>query len=222
MKNLEIKKNQNESITDLINVVEKSEYINSDSFDCIECFIEIDNKIDFFKENLELEFLDKLEKLDKLNYINLSISFSAHKKYISEIINKEHKEVTNEADKKLSIAIPLSIVGLTPYYYKKSVLRKLFHLLFIILGIMLIYLGYETILYPTLNNGNLPISNSIQIEKVRNVGAFILGLGIFFYILQFIMSLKIIISERKNHLTNILTIDTLKTYANGLNKIKLD
>jgi len=111
------------SMRNLINLIEKSENINPRSFNWQDCYVELDNKIDFCKEHLDKENLDKLESLDKQNELNFSVAKKRHKNYLKETIENIQTEITNHENKSTVIAFALSLIGLNPIYYRLKFIK---------------------------------------------------------------------------------------------------
>ena len=86
VKSFELLENDDATLREITNLVEKSENSDSEDFEWQELFREIDNKIDFCKENLDNEHLPKLEILDQLNADNFQKVKNEHIDYIERVI----------------------------------------------------------------------------------------------------------------------------------------
>jgi hypothetical protein len=208
------------SIRNLINLIEKSENINPRSFNWQDCYVELDNKIDFCKEHLDKENLDKLESLDKQNASNFSVAKERHKTYLKETIENIQAEITNHENKSTVLAFALSLIGLNPIYYKLNFGKIFGHLFGTIVGGICIYHGYITFIDPKMHHGNLPINNDSDINIVKNVGIAIMVIGLVFYLPVLINSIRRIIAAQKNNSNREETSETLKKYLVNLNKSK--
>lgn len=209
------------SIRNLINLIEKSENINPRSFNWQDCYVELDNKIDFCKEHLDKEYLEKLEALDNQNAMNFSVAKEQHKNYIAKTIENIKNEITNYESQNLALSCLLSLLGLNPVYYKMN-FRKIFgHLLGTTIGAICFYYGYITYIDPKMHHGNLPIENEAQIKIIKNVGIAIIIIGAVFYFPVLISSIKRIMNAQKINTNNQENLSTLTKYLGDLNKSKL-
>lgn len=208
------------SVKNLINIIEKSENINPKSFNWQDCYIELDNKIDFCKEHIDKEHLEKLEALDNQNSINFSVAKEQHKNYIAKTIENIKNEITNYESRNLAIVFLLSIIGLNPIYYKMNFGKIFGHLFGTIIGAICFYYGYNTYTDPTMHHGNLPIQNEAQIKIVKNIGIAIIGIGAILYFPVLISSIKRIMNAQKINTNNQETLSTLTKYLGEINKAK--
>lgn len=208
------------SVRNLINLIEKSENINPRSFNWQDCYLELDNKIDFCKEHLDKEHLGKLEALDNQNAMNYSVAKERHKNYIIKTIENIKNEITNYESRNLTLSFILSLLGLNPIYFKMNFGKIFGHLFGTIVGVICFYYGYITYIDPTMHHGNLPIENEAQIKIVKNVGIAIIVIGAVFYFPVIISSIKRIMNAQKINTNNLETLSTLTKYLGELNKSK--
>lgn len=208
------------SVRNLINLIEKSENVNPRSFNWQDCFVELDNKIDFCKEHLDKENLEKLETLDNQNAMNFSVVKEQHKNYIAKTIENIKNEITNYESRNFTLGFLLSLFGLNPVYFKMNFGKIFGHLFGTIVGAICFYYGYITYIDPAMHHGNLPIENEVQIEIVRNVGIAIIVIGAIFYLPVLISSIRRILNAHKINTTNQETLSTLTKYLGELNKSK--
>ena len=102
VKSFELTANDEATLLKITNLVEKSENSDPEDFEWQELFRELDNKIDFCKENLNKEFHPKLEILDQLNADNFQKVKKEHIDYIKRVINVlEEDNVQNSEEKTL-------------------------------------------------------------------------------------------------------------------------
>lgn len=208
------------SVRNLINLIEKSGNVNPRSFNWQDCYIELDNKIDFCIEHLDKEHLDKLETLDKQNAINYGVAKEQHKNYIAETIENIKNKISNYDSRNLALGFLLSLFGLNPVYFKMSFGKIFGHLFGTIVGAICFYNGYITFIDPTMHHGNLPIENETQIKTVKNVGIAIIAIGAVFYLPVLISSIKRIMNAQKINTNNQETLSTLIIYLGDLSKSK--
>lgn len=208
------------SVRNLINLIEKSENINPRSFNWQDCYVELDNKIDFCKEHLDKEHLEKLEALDNQNAMNFSVAKEQHKNYIAKTIENIKNEITNYESRNLALGFLLSLLGLNPVYFKMNFGKIFGHLFGTIVGAICFYYGYITYIDPAMHHGNLPIENEAQIKIVKNVGIAIIIIGAAFYFPVLISSIKRIMNAQKVNTNNQETLSTLTKYLGELNKSK--
>jgi len=208
------------SVRNLINLIEKSENINPKTFNWQECYLELDNKIDFCKEHLDKEHQEKLEALDKDNAMNFAVAKERHKSFIAKTIENIKTEITINENRSLVLAFALSLLGLNPLYYKMNFGKIFGHLFGAIVGGICFYYGYITLIDPTMHHGNLPLNTDSEINKIKNVGIAIMVIGLVFYLPVLISSIKRIISVQKLNSNNQDTLVTLIKYLDDLNKFK--
>ncbi|MFO0323251.1 MAG: hypothetical protein ACK504_12590 [Bacteroidota bacterium] len=208
------------SVRSLINLIEKSEKINPRSFNWQDCYIELDNKIDFCKEHLDKEHLDKLETLDTKNAMNFSVANEQHKNHIAQTIEKIKKEITKYESLNLALGFLLSLIGMNPIYFKMNFGKIFGHLFGTIVGAICFYYGYVTYIDPIMHHGNLPIENEAQIKIVKNVGIAIIVIGSIFYFPVLITSIKRIMNLKKINSNNHETLSTLTKYLEEVTKSK--
>jgi hypothetical protein len=208
------------SVRNIINLIEKSENINPRSFNWQDCYIELDNKIDFCKENLDKDHLEKLESLDQQNSINFSIAKEKHKNFILETIENIKLEIANHEKRNLILAFIASILGFNPIFYRLNFGKIFGHLLGTLIGAICFYYGFLTYIDPINHHGNSSINTDADIDKLKNVGITIIVIGSLFYLPVIISSVIRILKEQKNNANNKETLTTLVNYLDNLNKSK--
>lgn len=170
VKSFELLNLQEDTIRQITNLVEKSENANPEDFEWQELFVEIDNKIDFCKENLSVEYQLKLEQLDKRNADNYQKIKTKHIEYIEQIIAFLKNTSIQPKTKNKKIATLLSFIGLRPYYMDGKHTLSIYNLILIGALTAIFYKGYITFDDPISNAGNMHIETSEQIEKVSRMG----------------------------------------------------
>ena len=208
------------SVRNLVNLIEKSENINPRSFNWQDCYIELDNKIDFCKEHLDKEHLDKLESLDQRNSMNFSVAKERHKTFIGQTIENIKLEMANYEKRNPILAFTISLLGFNPIFYKLNFGKIFSHLFSTVVGIICFYYGYIIYIDPIGHHGNLLINNDADLTKVKNLGITIIVIGSIFYLPVLISSIKRILIEQKNNVNNKETLITLTDYQDNLNKSK--
>ena len=87
VRNFGLLENHNLTLRELTNLVERSEHADHEDFEWHELFLEMDNKIDFCKDNLPSEFHEQLQRLDALNAQNFNTIKRKHLTYIDTVID---------------------------------------------------------------------------------------------------------------------------------------
>lgn len=206
IKQFELKNSEDITINKLINLIEKSENVNANTLNWQECFIEIDNKIEFCKENLNESNQTKLNELDEKNIFNFKLKKTEHITFIEGKLIEINTEFGKVKSKNIYYAIVFSLLGLNPFFYNKSIFKKISHFVFFILSIYFIYYGTMLKSKPKLYHGNIKIESSLDIEKIVSLGESMLYLGVFIYsilifssIIRIRKNIKKINSIEKNH-----------------------
>ena len=170
VKSFELLENDDATLREITNLVEKSENSDSEDFEWQELFREIDNKIDFCKENLDKEHLPKLEILDQLNADNFQKVKNEHINYIERVIVVLENNIKHSEQKNIILAKLLSFIGLRPYYMDGKVVSSLYNLVLLLIMGSIFYQGYITYSEPVLNAGDMPVATLEQIAKVSRMG----------------------------------------------------
>jgi hypothetical protein len=170
VKSFELLENDDATLREITNLVEKSENSDPEDFEWQELFREIDNKIDFCKENLDNEHLPKLEILDQLNADNFQKVKNEHINYIERVIVVLENNVKHSEQKNIILAKLFSFIGLRPYYMDGKVVSALYNLVLLLIMGSIFYQGYITYSEPVLNAGDMPVTTQEQIAKVSRMG----------------------------------------------------
>jgi hypothetical protein len=170
VKSFELLENDDATLREITNLVEKSENSDPEDFEWQELFREIDNKIDFCKENLNKEHLPKLEILDQLNADNFQKVKNEHIDYIERVIVVLENNVKHSEQKNIILAKLLSFIGLRPYYMDGKEVSALYNLVLLLIMGSIFYQGYITYSEPVLNAGDMPVTTQEQIAKVSRMG----------------------------------------------------
>lgn len=212
VKTFQLEANEKENIRELVNLVENSENIDASDFDWADVFVELDNKIDFCKENVETTHLEKLEALDQQNAANFSIAKTQHILYIQKTIEGHEQQLAKQNPLYHIFGALLSILGLGSFYYVTSTVKKCTHILLNILTFSFVYLGYQTYIDPIGNHGNLLIDTAEAIQKVRNTGMILIVIGTFTYVLMLQSSLRDLFSLNRSNKATSSRIGLLNDY----------
>ena len=131
---------------------------------------EIDNKIEFCKENLSQEFHPKLEILDQLNADNFQKVKQKHIEYIDRIILHLDTNVKQATQKSIPLAKLLAFFGLRAYYLDGKLTVSIYNIILLFLFVFVFYQGFVTYSDPISNAGTMHISTVEQISKVSRMG----------------------------------------------------
>jgi uncharacterized ubiquitin-like protein YukD len=201
------------TVRQMINLIEKSKGIEPNSFDFQECYIKLDNKIDFCKQHLDKEFLSQLEELDQVNESNYRNSVSVHKNYISELIKKIESDISKDNN---VLPVILSFIGFNPIYYKEKFSIIFNHLLGAIVGIPCLIYGslmyFDTLKY----HGNSSVGTEKEINDVKHIALIMFIVGTLFYLPILYGSFMRISNYNKTRTNKIDFLQKLKNYNSTL------
>lgn len=216
--NFELLANDEKTFRYLANLVEKAENTDPEDFEWNELFYELDNKIDFCKANLPVEFHAQLDKLDEINANNYKYVKSKHVVYVDSVIGHFENIAADLSKKKPSIAAALTFIGLRPSYMGEQFIYTLINILYIFLLGIIGYNGWLTYHYPTLFNGNLPKVTPADIELITTMGKVMTGIPVGFYLLFIFLGLRKISKYRKEIQKNTDSKIKFETYKTELLK----
>lgn len=218
VKSFELLNRQEDTIRQITNLVEKSENANPEDFEWQELFVEIDNKIDFCKENLSVEYQLKLEQLDKRNADNYQKIKNKHIEYIEQIIAFLKNTSIQPKTKNKKIATLLSFIGLRPYYMDGKHTLSIYNLILIGALTAIFYKGYITFDDPISNAGNMHIETSEQIEKVSRIGMSLMICILILYFIYLRFALKKIATYKAPINENQNQAQQFQVYLDQLNR----
>ena len=218
VKSFELTANDEATLLKITNLVEKSENSDSEDFEWQELFRELDNKIDFCKENLNKEFHPKLEILDQLNADNFQKVKKEHIDYIKRLINVLEINVQNSEEKNFTTAKLLSLIGLRPYYMDKKVVYSTFNVILLLIMGSIFYIGYLAYSEPILNAGNAPVSTQEQIAKVSRMGISLMVCISLLYIIYLALAFRKVNKYKCPIKENKQSIDQFQKYLSELQK----
>lgn len=133
----------NTTIKNLINLIEESDEIRSNTFDDWGmCYVELDEKIDFCKEHLGKRYLPKLEGFDRLNSLNYSIAMDMHKSFVNKKVSDITTEVSTYDNSNKLTSILYSLVCLNSFHYKTTIWWVL-HVIAVLLIGLFIWNGFD-------------------------------------------------------------------------------
>lgn len=200
----------------LTNIVEKAEHANPQDFEWQELFSEIDNKIDFCKENLPAEYAEQLNRLDELNAANFKKLMSEHLVYIDTVIQFYENKGNAISSKNNALVYLSAFFGLRSFYLKEYTVMSLVNVLFVALLFIMAVLGYLTYIDPIHNAGNLPNDTPEQILKIANLGVGVMAISLVFYFLQVFLSFRKIFKFKQVISENNETKAKFKNYREKL------
>lgn len=174
----------------ITNLVEKSENSDPEDFEWQELFKELDNKIDFCKDNLDTAYHPKLAILDQLNADNFQKIKKEHIDYIKRVIVVLENNDKILEQKNITTAKLLSLIGLRPYYMDKKVVYSILNIILLIILGNIFYLGYLAYSEPILNGGNAPVSTQEQIAKVSRMGVTLMVCNSLLYVFFLVFAFR--------------------------------
>jgi hypothetical protein len=218
VRNFGLQEHPHQTLRELTNLVERSEHTDPEDFAWQELFLELDNKIDFCKDNLPSEFHEQLERLDALNVQNFNQVKIKHLAYIDDVIAIYDSKIKNESLNS-NLAMLCSLIGLRSFYMKEYRVTALLNIAFVLLLIVFFSLGYLTYIDPVHNAGNLPNKTVADIQQIKNLG---LGIMILTATLYFVQLLRAFIKIFKyNKAVNKYAINRDKFAAYKAQLIKV-
>lgn len=178
IREFQLDSNDKSTVRNLINLVMQSEKIDPRTFNWLDCYDELDHKIDFCKEHLDAEHRSKLEELDKQNAVNFSIAKAQHTAFIRDEIKR--LETDNAANTKIFIfpEVLLSLVGLNAFFYPFRMSRLFWNLLGTFSAGVFFYYSYTTFFVMPLDDHLTSLSSEEEL-KMRNylgIAGIVLGL----------------------------------------------
>jgi hypothetical protein len=197
VRNFGLLEHHNLTLRELTNLVERSEHADPEDFEWQELFLELDNKIDFCKDNLPSEFHEQLERLDALNAQNFNTIKTKHLAYIDTVIAHYQAKIKSEEVNAIQ-AVLLSLLGCRAFYMKENRTNALLNVAVVILLGVFFTLGYLTYVDPVHNAGNLPNKTVADIQRIKNMG---LGIMILTASLYFVQLLRAFLKISKSHKT---------------------
>ena len=219
VKAFELLEDHQATIRLLTNIVEKAEHTNPEDFEWQELFSEIDNKIDFCKENLPAEFAKQLNRLDELNAANFKNVMSEHLVYIDTVIQFYENKGNALSSKNNAVVYLSAFFGLRSFYMKEYRVSAFVNVLFVALLFVMTVLGYLTYIDPTHNSGNLPTDTPEHIQKIANLGVGIMSISVILYCLQVGLAIRKIFAFKKTILENNVAKDKFVKYKEKLLKL---
>jgi hypothetical protein len=218
VKSFELLEDHQATMRLLTNIVEKAEHANPQDFEWQELFSEIDNKIDFCKENLPAEYAEQLNRLDELNAANFKNVMSEHLVYIDTVIQFYENKGNAISSKNNALVYLSAFFGLRSFYLKEYTVMALVNVLFVALLFIMAVLGYLTYIDPIHNAGNLPNDTPEQILKIANLGVGIMSISAILYCLQVVLAFRKIFAFKKTILENNTAKDKFVKYRENLLK----
>jgi hypothetical protein len=184
IKNFEILKDEGNTLKELTNIIEQSENSNPEDFEWQNLFIEIDNKIDFCKENLDSQFKQKLDDLDALNASNYEIIKQKHIDYMYQVIDLLNQTKNKLISKNLFVAGLASFIGLRSLYVNGKFIPSIYRLILLAIIGSIFYFGFLAFRYPINNAGNLPTTTNQEIDTIKNSGIALMVCALLFYVIH--------------------------------------
>lgn len=218
VRNFELLTSDEMTLRELINLVEKSENTDAEDFEWNELFYELDNKIDFCKANLPVEFQDQLDKLDEINANNYQNIKAKHVAFIDSLILHVENLAIDLSKKSTFIAAILTVVGLRPSYMREKFIYTLSNLLYLFLLVLIFYNGFLTFRYPDLFNGNLPKETPSDLELIATMGKVLMIIPVGFYVLYFVLGMRKILKLKDQVQKNMDIKIQLESYKSELLK----
>lgn len=190
----------------LVNLVEKAEHVDHKDFEWQNLFYQLDNKIDFCKDNLSSDLLPQLNNLDEINAINCKKVKEKHVNYIETIIANYRVSITKYDRIKVTLAFLLSFFGLRPSYYGETYSKTIVNILYLLTLGSAIYFGFLTYFNPRDFSGNLPNETIEDLARIQSVGKNLIIIATFLYLVFLYRGARKILNVRSE-------IENDKTYA---------
>jgi hypothetical protein len=210
--------NDEATLREITNLVERSENSDHEDFEWQELFYEIDNKIEFCKENLSQEFHPKLELLDQLNADNFQKVKIKHMEYIDRIILHLDTNIKQASKKSIPLAKLLSFIGLRAYYLDGKMTVSIYNIILLLLFVFVFYQGFVTYSDPISNAGNMHISRVEEIAKVSRMGISLMVCISLLYIFYLYFAFRKINRYSKPIEENKKSLDQFQKYLGELKK----
>jgi hypothetical protein len=212
VRNFGLLENHNLTLRELTNLVERSENADHEDFEWQELFLELDNKIDFCKDNLPSEFHEQLQRLDALNAQNFNSIKNKHVAYIETVIQFYENKGNELNAKRNAIVYLAAFFGLRAMYMKEYRVTALVNVLFVALLLIMSFLGYLTYVDPIHNAGNLPNKTVADIQQIKNLGLGIMILTASLYFVQLLRAFLKISKYNKTVNENAINRDKFVQY----------
>ena len=159
IKSFELSAYDRVSVRNLSNLVEKTDDINPKEINALESFFELEDKIDWCRENLKDEFNEDLDRLFKLNELNYKICLDRHKRYIDSLIenlstniskyegrNKVTSHLSNFTGWSAIVVLYFLIKNYDNLYVNTGIGHFWFWTLMVLIGLPLSLYGFSNIL----------------------------------------------------------------------------
>lgn len=211
VRNFGLLEHHNLTLRELTNLVERSEHADPEDFEWQELFLELDNKIDFCKDNLPSEFHEQLQRLDALNAQNFNTIKTKHLAYIDTVIAHYQAKIKSEEVNAIQ-ALLLSLIGFRAFYMKENRIHALLNVAFVLLLMVFFALGYLTYQDPVHNAGNLPNKTVADIQQIKNLGVGIMILTASLYFVQLLRAFLKISKYNKTVNENAINRDKFVQY----------
>jgi hypothetical protein len=218
VRNFGLLENNELTLRELTNLVERSEHADHEDFEWHELFLEMDNKIDFCKDNLPSEFHEQLQRLDALNAQNFNTIKRKHLTYIDTVIDHYQAKIKSEEVNAFQASL-LSLIGCRAFYMKENRINALLNVAFVLLLTVFFVLGYLTYVDPVHNAGNLPNKTVADIQQIKNLGLGIMILTVSLYFVQLLRAFLKISKYNKTVNENALNRDKFVQYKAQLLKL---
>jgi hypothetical protein len=218
VKSFELMAKDEATLLKITNLVEKSENSDPEDFEWQDLFREIDNKIDFCKDNLNKEYHPKLEILDQLNADNFQKVKKEHIDYIKRVIEVLENNFKHSKQKNITLAKILSFIGLRPFYLEGKTVISLYNIFLLLIMGSVFYKGYLAFSEPVLNAGNMGVSTQEQIAKVSRMGISLMVCISLLYIFYIVIAFRKVKKYKCPIMENKKSIDQFQMYLSELQK----
>lgn len=215
IQNFQISSSEASSLLELTNLLERAENTEVNNFDWEEIFIELDNKIEFCREEFGTTSNEKIEILDNKNEANFRAKKEEHLNFITSLINNQHLLLQGHRKNSKLLAIVCSCLGIAPLVLGEKVAKSVLFLLTIIIVALCFYYGIQFLNHPEEYIQNAQVSKAQALRLAKSGGYFLFILGGILYALMVLSSLKQFTKIRANQLKNNSLLVNLQSYLNA-------
>ncbi|MFM7566657.1 MAG: hypothetical protein ACKO4K_07915 [Flavobacteriales bacterium] len=200
------------TIRNLSNLVERAENTEVNNFDWEEIFIELDNKIEFCREEYGAIENLRIEALDKKNEVNFKVKKEEHITFITALVKNQNLQLHGDKKFPKLLAIASSFLGIAPLVLGEKVAKSVLFLFTMIIVSLCLYFGVQFLIHPENYIQNAQVDRA-QALKLATSGAYLLFmLGGMLYALIVLSSLKQFTKMRDNQLKNNSLLIHLERY----------
>ena len=200
------------TLRNLSNLVERAENTEVNNFDWEEIFIELDNKIEFCREEYASTENPRIEALDKKNEENFRAKKEEHINFITSLINNQNRQLQGDRKNSKLFAIVCSCLGISPLVLGEKVAKSVLFLVTIMIVTLCFYFGIQFLNHPEKYIQNAQVGQAQAFRLAKSGAYFLFILGGILYALMVLSSLKQFKKIRENQLKNYSLRIHLESY----------